>query len=152
MQVRKIDTTRRKDVRQFIRFPFDLYKHCPQWVPPLVPGMKAVLDRDRYPLYRHLDADFFVVQEGKQTLGRIAVLDNRLYNDYHQAKTAFFTYFDVVEDVEVSNALLGAAFDWARARGLQDMLGPKGFSRFDAHGLLVDGFEHRPSVGLPYNL
>jgi hypothetical protein len=151
MQVRRIDTTQRKDIRQFICFPFDLYRDCPQWVPPLISSMKLTLDRHRYPLYAHTDADFYVAESNGRILGRIAVSNNHLYNDYHQSKTAFFYYLEMVEDVQVSNALLDAACEWARKRGLQDIVGPKGPSRFDAHGILIDGFEHRPSVGVPYN-
>jgi hypothetical protein len=151
MHIRKLDTARRKDVKQFIRFPFELYKDCPQWVPPIIGGMKTVLDRTKHPFYKHSQADFFVVEEGGRTLGRIAVMDHRLYNEYHGSKTAFFYYLDVVEDADVANLLFEAAFDWARQRGLQEMMGPKGLSRFDAHGLLVDGFEWRPALGVPYN-
>ncbi|MBN1579235.1 MAG: hypothetical protein JXA89_00935 [Anaerolineae bacterium] len=151
MQVHKIDTTQRRDVRQFIRFPFELYQDCPQWVPPIVPGMRTALNRKRSPFYRYSDADFFVAVQGEKTVGRIAAIDNRLYNDYHRSQTAFFYYFDAVDDQQVTDALLNAAFDWAQRRGLTDILGPKGLLRFDAHGVLVDGFEHRPSVGVPYN-
>ncbi len=151
MHIRRIDTSKHKDVNQFIQVPFDLYRHCPQWVPPLVPGMKASLNRAKFPFYRHSQADFWVAEQGKETVGRIAAIDNRRYNDYHQSKTAFFYYFDAIDDQGIADGLFDAAFDWARGRGLANVLGPKGLLRFDAHGALVDGFEHRPSVGIPYN-
>jgi GNAT superfamily N-acetyltransferase len=151
VNVRRIDTGRRKDVRQFIRVPFKLYRDCPQWVPPLIPAMRRALDEETFPIYQDVDAAFFVAEEGGAPVGRVAVIDNHLYNDYHDAKTAFFYYFDAVDDNAVSGTLFDAAFDWARRRGLEDVLGPKGLVRFDAHGLLVDGFEHRASVGVPYN-
>ena len=71
MQVRKLDTRRARDVRAFIRFPFDLYRDCPQWVPPLRPAMRAALDRDRYAFYQTSAADFFVVENKGQVLGRV---------------------------------------------------------------------------------
>ena len=151
MQVRKLDTTRQRDIRQFIRFPFELYRDCPQWVPPLIPAMKLALNRDKYPFYIDSDADFFLAESKGQTLGRITVLENRLYNDFHGSKVAFFYYFESVEDTKVSRGLFGAAFEWARGRGLDTMLGPKGMLRGDGHGLLVEGFEHRPAMGIPYN-
>jgi GNAT superfamily N-acetyltransferase len=151
MRVRKLDTSKRRDVRAFIRFPFRLYCDCPQWVPPLLPDMRLALNRRRYPFYRQSDADFFLAESKGQTVGRIAVLENRPYNEYHNSKAAFFYYMETVEDVQVSRALFDAAFDWARKRGLDTIYGPKGFLRGDAHGALVEGFEHRPAFGVPYN-
>jgi hypothetical protein len=151
VHIHRVETARRKDVRTFIQVPFTLYEDCPQWVPPLVPGMRRALNREEYPIYRDVDAEFFVAEREGEAVGRLAVIDNHLYNDYHDAKTAFFYYFDAVNDEAVSGALFDAAFDWARARGLENVLGPKGLVRFDAHGILVDGFEHRASVGVPYN-
>jgi hypothetical protein len=151
MQVRRIDTSRAGDVRQFIALPFRLYRDCPQWVPPIVPDMRTALNREKYPFYRHSAADFFLIEDNEQILGRIAVLDNRRYNDYHESKTGFFYYFDAIENLEVARALFGAAADWARQRGLETLIGPRGLLRADAHGLLVEGFEHRPAMGVPYN-
>lgn len=151
MQVRKLDTRRARDVRAFIRFPFDLYRDCPQWVPPLLPAMRAALDRDRYPFYQTSAADFFVVESQGQVLGRIAAIDNRPYNEYHHSSVAFFYYMEVIQDTGVARMLFDAAFDWARQRGLDMMYGPKGLLRSDGHGALVEGFEHRPAIGVPYN-
>jgi hypothetical protein len=151
MRVRKLDTTRAQDVRQFINFPFKLYRACPQWVPPILPEIKLVLNRNKHPFYRHSSADFFVVESEGQTLGRIVVMDNRNYNAHHGRKDSFFYYFEEVEDVEVARDLFNAAFDWARGRGLEQIVGPKGFLQGDGLGLLLEGFEHRPAVGIPYN-
>lgn len=151
MKVRKLDTTRSRDVRQFINFPFELYRECPQWVPPILPEVKLILNRKKHPFYRHSPADFFVAESEGQTLGRIVVMENRNYNAYHGRKHGFFYLFEVVEDIEVARALFGATFDWARSRGLDRVIGPKGFLQGDGMGILVEGFEHRPAVGIPYN-
>lgn len=151
MQIRKLDTSQDRDVRRFVNVPFELYDNCPQWVPPLVSDMRRALNRQEYPFYRHSSADFFIVEDGDKTLGRIAALDNRPYNEYHDSEIAFFYYFDVVEDLHVARALFEAAFDWARARGLKEIIGPRGLLRGDGHGMLVEGFEHRPAMGIPYN-
>jgi hypothetical protein len=151
MQVRKLDTERAQDVRQFINFSFDLYRECPQWVPPILPEIKLVLNRKKHPFYRHSAAEFFVAESEGQTLGRIVVMDNRNYNNYHRRKDAFFYYFDVVDDMDVARALFNAVCDWVRSRGLERVIGPKGFLQGDGMGLLVEGFEHRPAIGIPYN-
>ncbi len=151
MQIRKIDTSRSRDVRRFVNFPFELYRDCAQWVPPIVSDMRLALSREKYPFYRHSTADFFIAEEGGKTLGRIAAIDNQRYNACHRSKTAFFYFFEVVEDLRVARALFDAASDWARDRGLEVIVGPRGLLRADAHGLLVEGFEHRPAMGVPYN-
>jgi GNAT superfamily N-acetyltransferase len=113
--------------------------------------MRAALDKKRYPFYHHSEADFFLAESEGKVLGRITALDNRRYNDYHGSRVAFFYHFELVEDQQVAQALFDAAFEWARQRGLDTVVGPKGLLRGDAHGVLVRGFEHRPSVGVPYN-
>jgi GNAT superfamily N-acetyltransferase len=151
MRVRKIDTSRAQDVRQFVDFPFKLYRDSPQWVPPLVPDMKLALNRDEYPFYYHSTADFFVAEEGDRTLGRIAAIHNRRYNEYHRSNTAFFYFFDAIDNLGVARTLFDAAIEWALDRDLDEIIGPRGLLRGDGHGLLVEGFEHRPAMGIPYN-
>lgn len=152
MRIRKIDTTNRRDVTSFINYPFGLYADCEQWVPPLVSGVRDSLDRRNYLFYRNSTADFFVAEnEQGALLGRIAVLDHRPYNEYRQSQTAFFYYFDLVDDSQVAHALLEAASGWARARGLHKIIGPKGLLRADASGILVEGFEYLATPGSLYN-
>jgi hypothetical protein len=151
MQIRKIDTERRQDVEQFIRFPFELYKACPQWVPPLLSGERRVLDRRRHPFYAHSTADFFVAEQAGQTLGRVAVMHNRNHNRHRQQDAAILGYFDVVEDRDAARALLERVFPWAQERHLREIIGPKGLLGMDAGGVLVEGFEHRAAIGIPYN-
>jgi hypothetical protein len=109
------------------------------------------LDTRRYPFYRHSQAGFFLAREGSRVIGRIAVMDNRLYNDYNHTRTGFFYLFECENNPEAAAGLFEAAFAWARARGLEVIFGPKGFTALDGFGLLVKGFEHRPALGLPYN-
>jgi len=151
MRVRRLNPAVRADVRRFVTFPFDLYRGCAQWTPPLVSSVKLAMNRRRHPFYRHSDAAFFLAEAEGEVVGRIAVLENRRYNAYNQSKTAFFYYFDTVEDVEVVRALMDAADAWARDRGLTVLKGPKGMLRSDAYGVLVEGFQHLAGMGLPYN-
>ena len=151
MRVRKIDTSLTRDVRQFIQFPFDLYANCPQWVPPFVSDMNFTLNRSTHPFYRHSLADFFVAESEGETLGRVAGINHRNFNNYHKSSIAFFYHFDAVDDTDVSRALFDAAAGWAREQGLDTIIGPKGLLRADAMGILVEGFEHWPAIGVPYN-
>jgi hypothetical protein len=152
LKIRKIDTTSRRDVNRFVQFPFQLYRFCAQWVPPLVSSVKRDLDRERHPFFQHSTAEFFTAESGGQILGRIAVMHHRNYNAYHDSKLAFFGLFEVVEDVQVARALFDAACAWAKGQGLEQILGPKGLIGSDGGGVLVKGFAHRPAMGAAYNL
>lgn len=151
MNIYQIDLANRKQVRDFLNLPPRIYRDIPQWVPPLEGDERARLDPRRYPYYKHSTAAFFLKYRDGIPVGRLAVLDNRLYNDYNHEKTAFFYLFECESDPVSANGLFELAFDWARSRGLNKILGPKGFTALDGLGLLVKGFERRPALGLPYN-
>lgn len=151
MQVIQIDTSDRRQARQWLELPFRLYRQVPQWVPPLAPDAKLVLDRHKYPFYEHSDAAFFLVYDQGHVVGRIAAIDNRNFNTFHKQKTAFFYLFECEDNPAASQALFEAAFAWAHDRGLDRIIGPKGFTALDGLGLLVKGYEHRPAMSIPYN-
>lgn len=152
MDVREIDATKRQEREAFIGVPFRIYGDVPQWVPPLRADVRHMLDRRKHPYYEHSDAAFFLAWEGnRRPLGRIAVLENRAFNDFHERKTAFFCLFECEEDPAAALALFETAFAWARRRGLKQIFGPKGLSPLDGLGVLTKGFEHRPAFGIPYN-
>lgn len=147
-----VQTTDRRRVKQFLEVPFRIYRDIPQWVPPLATDAARMLDRQRHPFYRHSDAAFFLVEKDGQLAGRIAVLDNSNYNAFNHERTAMFYLFESEDDSNVAAALFDGAFTWARARGLNKIIGPKGFTALDGMGMLVRGFEHRPAFGIAYNL
>ncbi len=150
MQIRKLDTTKKSERARFVDFIFDLYKGNPLWVPPLYSEAMKALDATKHPFYEHSYADFFVVEEGDRVLGRMAMLENRSFNNFHHTKTAFFGYFEVIEDIEVARMLLARAKDWAREHKLDTVVGPRGLIGIDG-SVLVEGFDHRPAIGIPYN-
>jgi hypothetical protein len=143
INIQQVDTTDKKQVRRFVEYPYQLYKGCPQWVPPLFVDAYVPLNRQKHPFYDHSDADFFIATRDEQMVGRIAALENKPFNVYHGTRDAEFYFFDCVDDEEVAAALFGAVFDWTRARGLDRVVGPKGMSGFDGYGILIEGFEHR---------
>jgi hypothetical protein len=151
MQITRIDLKNKRQVEDFLRLPFSIYRDIPQWVPPLQMDERTRLSPKRFPFYKHSHAAFFIAYEKNHAIGRLAVLDNRHYNEYNHEATAFFYLFECENNPEAANGLFAAAFDWARAHGLTKILGPKGFTPLDGFGLLVKGFEHRPAFGLPYN-
>lgn len=141
--VSQVDVQNRRQVNRFIQFHYDLYKTCPQWVPPFYSDIRAMLNPNKHPFYEHSDADFFLAERNGEVVGRIAMLENKPFNHYHQTKEAVFYLFDTINDVEVASALFTRAFEWAKKRGLNKMIGPKGFSPFDGYGIQVEGHDRR---------
>ncbi len=152
MDIIQVDTGNARQVRLFLDLPFHLYRDTPQWVPPLASEARRALDRRRHPFYRHSDAAFFLAVDAGRAVGRLAVLDNRNYNDFNRERTAFFCSFECRNDTATAQGLFEAAFAWAHGRGLTRIKGPKGLTALDGLGLLVKGFDHRPAFGIPYNL
>jgi hypothetical protein len=151
MRIQRVDPANRRGVNRFVGFPFRLYSDHPQWVPPFVHEARAELDPRRHPFHQHSEAAFFLALSEGSVIGRLTVLDNQRYNQLHGERTAWFYHFDAVDDCSVSRALFDAGFDWARSRGLQRIWGPKGLAHTDGQGILIEGFEHRPALGIPYN-
>ena len=141
--IEQIDTRSKAQVRRFVDIPYRLYAGHPQWAPPLRIDVELMLNRRKHPYYGHSDADFFIAGRDGRDVGRIGVMENRRYNDYHHTRQSQFYLFDCEDDQEAANALFEKVFEWTRARGLNRVVGPKGFGPLDGYGLLVDGFEHR---------
>jgi len=152
MVIVEINTRDRRQISQFLNFPFLLYKNSKQWVPMLEMDAKKLLDRDHFSYYADSEAAFFMVfSDDDELLGRIAVLDNQRYNRYNQSNTAFSYLFEVRENFEAAKMLFDTAINWAKDRGLSEIMGPKGFTPLNGLGMLTRGFEHRPALGIPYN-
>lgn len=141
--IEKVNTHDKSQVRRFVALPYRLYHHHPQWVPPLQQDIALMLNREKHPFYEHSDANFFMALRDGQAVGRVAAIENRSYNACHQVKQAQFYLFDCENDLEIATALFEHAFAWAKARGLDTVVGPKGFGPLDGYGLLVEGYEHR---------
>lgn len=146
VEIRLVDTENKKQVKEFVQFHYDLYKNCPQWVPPFRNDIEIMLNKKKHPFYEHSDADFFTAWKDGKIVGRTAVLNNTSYNEYHKQNSGDIFLFDSFDDQEVANALFDAAGDWAKKHGLDKLKGPKGFSLFDGYGVLVEGFDRRQSM------
>lgn len=141
--VETLDRKNKKAVDEFIKFPFQIYKDIPQWVPPILSDMKNTIDPTKHPFYEHSDAEFFVARINGKMVGRICGIENKPFNAYHGTHQAQFYFFESIDSQEVANALFERVFTWARERGLDEVVGPKGFSLFDGYGMQIEGYEHR---------
>ncbi len=148
VEIHQVDIHSKADVKRFIQVPFELYKGHPQWVPRFIVDVRTMLNPDKHPYYEHSDADFFIAVQDGRDVGRIAALENKPFNDYHQTKDAEFYLFESINNQEVANALIGTVIEWARQRGLNKLVGPKGFGPLDGYGIQIEGFEHRQMMNM----
>lgn len=134
--------------KKLVDFQFDLYKDCPQWVPPFRSDIFLMMNKEKHPFYDHSESDFFLAIRDGKVVGRISALVNRPFNEYHNCKEGEFYLFDSIDDQEVANALFDRVFEWARARGLERIIGPKGYGPLDGYGIQIYGFEHRGMMNM----
>ncbi len=140
-----------RGLREFVRFPYRLYRGHPYWVPPLVKDALGTLDRKSNPAFEYCETALWTAEKNGRTAGRIAAIINHKFIEIWKAKTAAFGWFDIVDDPDVSSALLQRAETWARERGMTSIHGPMGLTNFDHQGLLIEGFEELPTIASAYN-
>lgn len=143
----------RRGMARFIDVPWHLFDRGrdPQWSPPLRVVTRDLIDPGRDPFYRHAAIQLFVASRGRRLLGRVAAVENRAHNRHHGDRVGFFGFFECVDDPAVARALLTAAEDWLRGRGLQVARGPVSPSMNHECGLLVDGCEGETMILTPWN-
>ncbi len=136
---------------RFIRFQWEPYEGDPFWVPPLLMERHEFLDATKNPFYRHAEVALFLATREGKPVGRIAAVEDRNYNTFHASKVAYFGLFECIDDAGVAAALFAAARNWARWRGLRQLIGPMSLSTNYDCGLLVEGFDSSPYVMTGYN-
>lgn len=147
--VRRVDSA--ADLNRFIDFPYRLHRGDPIWVAPLRMDVRTLLSRTKNPFFQRAEADYFLAERNGTVVGRIAATHNRAHNEFHDDQVGFFGFFECIDDQAVANALFERAAAWLRERDLDTMRGPASFSTNDECGLLVEGFEHPPTVLNPHN-
>ena len=141
------------DLEQYIRFPFGLYGQFPHWVPPLLMERRDFLNPRKNPVYEYAEIQPFLARRGTRVVGTITALKNTRFSQFHPTEkhVGFFGLYECERDPEASRALLAAAAEWLKARGLSVMRGPTNLTTNDVLGLLVEGFDDDPAILMPYN-
>ena len=150
-QITVSQVTSRKDREAFIKFPWQIYRDDPAWPPPLLIERKAFLDRKRHPFYKHGEARLFLAKRNGEIVGRIMASDDPNYNSLHQSNVGCFGLFDCIDNCEVAEALFRAAGEWVRGKGRDEIMGPIDYSTNYVCGLLIDGFQHPPTLLTAHN-
>jgi hypothetical protein len=138
--------------REFIRFPYRLYKDNPAWVPPLLSEEEKFLSPRHNPFFKNNQVQLFLCRRRGVTLGRIAAILNRDHQRYYGDRCGFFGMFECLDHPAAAERLFQAAGDWLRRNGADRLRGPMSFSLNGIAGLLTDGFSLPPAVMMSYNL
>ncbi len=148
IEIKEVKT--RAQRRAFIEFPLRLYKGNDNFVPPLYADEKKLFRKD-YHYYENAEAVYYLAYRGKEVVGRISGILQRAANERWKQKRVRFTRFDCIDDKEVAAALFRKVETWAREKGMEEVVGPLGFSDLEREGLLIEGFDELSTFEEQYN-
>ena len=143
--------TTKKEMRDYVMFPFSLYKSNPNWVPPMVQDELDSFDPKINPVFESAEAHFYLAYRDGKIVGRIAAIINWDEVNLQQKKKVRFGWFDIIDDIEVTKALLEKVYELGRKHGLDHAEGPIGFSNLDKVGALTEGFDQMGTMITWYN-
>lgn len=141
----------KKELIEFIKLAWKTNAGDPNWVPPLMMDRLNILDKKKNPFFKHAEAEYFLAYRDGELIGRIAAIDNRNHNEFHQDNAGFFGFLEAVNDPTVFEALLDTARNWLKDRGKSEMMGPMNPSTNDEIGFLIDGFDTPPYFMMTHN-
>ena len=147
--IKKVTTS--KELKTFIRFNYEMYKENPYSVPDLYDDMLNTFSRDKNAAFEFCEADYFLAYKDGKPVGRVAAIMNNRANETWNKKEVRFGWIDFIDDAEVSDALLKTVEAWGKERGATEIVGPLGFTDFDAEGMLVEGFDQLSTMSTIYN-
>jgi len=152
VEIRPVESKR--ELETFLRVPWTLgMRSDPNWVPPLLDDYRRSLDPKKSPFLKHGEVQCFLALRDGRPVGRIsAQIDTDFDKQWPEEKgVAFFGFFDSQEDAAVASALFDAAAGWARSKGRSRLRGPFTLDSKGEVGVLVEGFDTPPRIGMPHN-
>ena len=147
--IKKVTT--KKELKLFARFGNKLYKCNKYYVPSLVFDDLNTLDKTKNGAFEFCEAEYFLAYKNDVLVGRVAAIINYKANESWKVNQVRFGWFDFIDDIEVSSALLDAVLEFGRSKGMTQIVGPLGFTDFDPEGMLVEGFDRVSTMALIYN-
>lgn len=150
VEIRPIEPSRVK-LRKAVKFSIDLYKDNPYYVPPLISDELNTLLPAKNPAYEFCDAQTFMAFRDGKPVGRITAIINKVVNSRTGRNDVRFGFVDFIDDPEVVDALFDAVARWGRDRGMDQIVGPLGFTDMDCEGMLIEGFDQIGTMETIYN-
>lgn len=151
MSVSIKEVVSRKDLKNFVQFGTDLYHDSPYFCPPLFFDEINTLDKKKNSAFEVCEAIYYLAYKNNKIVGRIAGIVNHRANEAWGVKKTRFGWFDFIDDTDVSFSLLKAVENWGKAKGMDSINGPVGFTDFDHEGLLIEGFDQLGTLATIYN-
>ena len=145
------EATTKSELLDYIKFPFSLYKDNSYWVPPIIADELETFDKTKNPAFENAEAYFYLAFKNSEIVGRIAAIINWSEVKDQQKKKVRFGWFDVIDDVEVTNALLQKVYELGKKNHLDYVEGPMGFSNLDKVGVLTEGYDQLGTMITWYN-
>ena len=149
IEIREVTT--RRALKQFIQFGIDLFDGDPSYCPPLWLDEWNTLRRNINPAFEVCESIYYLALRDGKIVGRIAGIVNHRANEHWNVKKVRFGWFDFIDDLEVSKALLDAVAAWGKSKGMETLNGPVGFTDMDHQGLLIEGFQYLSPMAALYN-
>src|SRR5208283_1250080 len=141
----------RSELKDFIDLPWRIYAEYPIWVPPLKKEVCRMLDSQRHPFWEFSERILFLARRGSETVGRIAGIIDRHYNQFHDEKMGIWGFFECADDPEAAAALFSSVETWVCEKGMTFLRGPLNRSTNYEVGLLIEGFNYPPALMMAYN-
>ncbi|WP_282135830.1 GTP cyclohydrolase [Seonamhaeicola maritimus] len=135
------EVSSKKNLKAFVKFPFKLYKDSEYWTPPIISQELKTFDKKENPVFKDAEAKLFLAYKGNELVGRVAAIINWLEVKNQDQRKMRFGWFDFIDDIEVSKALLNKVEDIGKANNLDYSEGPVGFSNLDKVGVVTEGFD-----------
>lgn len=151
MSIQIKTVTTRKDLKTFVRYANRLYKGNKYYVPSMPFDDMNTLDKEKNGAFDFCKAEYYLAYKDGEVVGRVAAIVNYKANEAWKVDQVRFGWFDFIDDLEVSKALLDAVVAFGKAHGMTQIVGPLGFTDFDPEGMLVEGFDRVSTMALIYN-
>lgn len=139
------------ELKDFINLPWKIYAEYPSWVPPLKAEVRRMLDPRKHPFWEFSERILFLARRGPETVGRIAGIIDRRYNECHGENMGIWGFFECTDDAAAAAALFFSVETWVRQKGMTFLRGPLNPSMNNEAGLLIEGFDYPPAVNMTYN-
>ncbi len=149
IEIKKVES--KKDLKTFIDFHYDLYEGNEYDVPNLFSDEMNTLSKDKNAAFEFCEAEYYLAYKDGKLAGRVAAIINHKANNKWGKKSVRFGWIDFIDDREVSKALLDAVEKYGKEKGMEDMVGPLGFTDMDPEGMLVWGFDQLGTMPTIYN-
>ena len=151
VDIKVVEAISINEIKSFVMFPFTLYRDNPYWTPPIIKEEIDTLDKSKNPVFKNAQSNYFLALKDGVIVGRVAVMINWVEINQLKKKKVRFGWFDVIDDINVTKALMQEVYNIGKFNKMDFVEGPVGFSNLDKAGMLIKGFEENNTMITWYN-